>query len=134
MAKQLEFLESVKFYSWLKANSSIWPILKLVIHVPNEGKRSRTAGNKLKMMGMTSGVADYVLLAGGQIPGFNRVIQPLALELKTKEGKMSKAQRDWCDLFVLHGGTYWLCRSAEEAVNITKSHLSLESVSDNDGL
>lgn len=125
MARQLEYLESVKFYSWLKANSSIWPILKLVVHIPNEGKRSKVSGNRLLAMGLTAGVADYVLLAGGQIPGFNRVVQPLAIEMKTAIGELSDKQRAWRRLFEEFGGIYHCCRSAESASRVTKEHLCL---------
>lgn len=126
MSKQLEFLESVKFYNWIKANKSIWPILGLVIHVPNEGKRSKVAGNKLLMMGLTAGVADYVLLAGGQIPGFKHVVQPLAIEMKSNIGELSHAQHKWSSLFKQFGGIYHCCRSAQEAVTVIKEHLRLE--------
>ena len=51
------------------------------IHVPNEGKRSWQTGKQLKRMGMTKGVADFLIFS--QSPRWG---SPVGLELKAVDG------------------------------------------------
>lgn len=64
-----------------------YPLLRHLIHVPNEGKRSRAGGGILKAMGMTPGVHDLLLLAPNGC-GWSG----LSLELKAGREKPTPAQ------------------------------------------
>ena len=56
-------------------------------HVPNEGKRSRKKGFKMKREGMVAGAPDLIVwLAGGR---------SVCIELKTDRGDLSEAQRNF---------------------------------------
>ena len=77
-------------------------------HVPNEGKRSVQAAQKLIAEGLTTGFPDNVFLAPGT----------LVVELKAGRGKQSDAQervQAWCEGF---GVQYELVRSRERFIEI----------------
>ena len=105
MAKSLESLECMKVIQWRDANKLIYPELGLLIHVPNEGRRSVQEGIKLGKMGLTKGVADFLLIS-----------RILALEMKTETGKQTKEQEEFERLIWRFGGEYHLVRSAIECV------------------
>lgn len=114
MAKQLELLESYKVIQWRDANKPIWPELGLLIHVPNEGKRSPQAAISLVKAGLVAGVADFLLLT-----------RLLAIEMKSERGTVSKKQVEFGRLFVQFGGQYHICRSAIECVAIIKKVMGI---------
>lgn len=64
-----------------------YPLLRHLIHVPNEGKRSRAGGGILKAMGMVPGVHDLLLLAPN-----GRGWNGLSLELKAGREKPTGEQ------------------------------------------
>ena len=43
-----ESVEQQRLMQWARMESGKWPELALLYHVPNEGKRSRTAGARMK--------------------------------------------------------------------------------------
>lgn len=112
--KQLELLESYKVVTWRDANRVLWPELGLLIHVPNEGRRSLQAGLSLKKAGLVPGVADFLLLT-----------RLLAIEMKSETGRVSDAQKAFAELFTRFGGQYVVCRSAVECVAIIKKTLGI---------
>lgn len=46
-----ESVEQQRLMQWARMESGKWPELALLYHVPNEGKRSRTAGARMKAEG-----------------------------------------------------------------------------------
>lgn len=64
-------------------------IKKLVIHFPNEGKRTPRYGKMLKDLGMRKGVSD--LLITMQKHGYGGAW----IELKSKDGVLSKEQKEF---------------------------------------
>jgi hypothetical protein len=73
-------------------------------HTPNGGWRSRATAGRLKAEGVMPGVADIVIVWQGRV---------VAIELKTKDGSQSPAQKAWADQFTTAGGAYAVCRSVE---------------------
>lgn len=71
------FLNSIERYH----GGFIW------FHVPNEGKRTKAYGAKLKRMGMRAGVPDIVMV-------FKKG-KTVFVELKTAKGKLSKGQNQF---------------------------------------
>lgn len=68
------------------------PVLKrLVIHFPNEGRRTARFGKLLKDMGMRAGVADLFIGMGRH--GFHGAW----IELKSESGYISPAQKEFLD-------------------------------------
>jgi hypothetical protein len=96
-----------------------------VFSVPNEavGKIRTRAGlgrsANLKLMGLTSGVSDLVVLMNNKI---------FFLEIKTPDGKQSKNQKDFEAEVEKLGFTYYLCRSLDEVIEKFPK-LSIESLS-----
>ena len=65
--KNSEITEQIKLFNWARSVREFIPELKLLHHIPNEGKR--TNGALLKAAGMVSGVPDLSLPVARR--GFN---------------------------------------------------------------
>lgn len=76
-------------------------------HVPNGEKRDKKTAQRLKSMGVQSGVADLCFVIDKK---------PIAVELKTEIGTQSKAQYEYQERFERAGGKYYLARGLEEAI------------------
>lgn len=91
---------------------------KMLIAVPNGGRRDAITGAMLKAEGVLAGVADLILL----IP--NRRYHSLLIELKTKSGTQSKAQKEWQqEVERLGYSKYILVRSIDEFINNINDYL-----------
>lgn len=91
---------------------------KMLIAVPNGGRRDAITGAMLKAEGVLAGVADLILL----IP--NRRYHSLLIELKIKSGTQSKAQKEWQqEVERLGYSKYILVRSIDEFVNSINDYL-----------
>lgn len=118
--KSSEETEQINLFRWATFAENIYPELKLMYHVPNEGKRSAATGSRLKQAGLKSGVPDIVLpVARGGYIG-------LYIELKYGRNKATDNQKKWLrDL----GGQNHLtavCYGWEQAKNLIESYLNLE--------
>lgn len=87
----------------------------IFFHVENEtgGKRSAVYNLTKKVTGKIAGAPDYVFM--------NKEYH-LLIEIKTSDGRQSKEQRafeKWC---IDNGVKYYLCRSAEDAIEILKKY------------
>lgn len=89
----------------------------LLIHVPNGRRRSIRDGVKLKMEGVTAGVADLVLFVPSN--GWHG----LCVEIKTPVGKQSKSQKEWSENVTAMGYKYTISKSVDEFVEIIKEYL-----------
>ncbi len=98
-------------FEWIKWH----PLLKkIVIHIPNEGKRTPSYGRKLKLMGMRGGVWDVLIACArhGYIGAW--------VELKSRDGKLSKAQVEFGKDMQEQNYFCKVCYSVDEAIdNIT---------------
>lgn len=87
------------------------PVLRaLVIHIPNEGKRTSRYGKSLKDMGMRPGVAD--LFIGMPRRGYGGAW----LELKSKNGVLSDSQAEFLDDMAKQNYFTQVCFSIEDAI------------------
>ena len=103
MVKELiptEEEEQQALFRWLAFAGNQKPELLLMIHIPNEGKRSQAAGARLKSVGLRKGVPDLFLpVPKGKFHG-------LWIEMKRLKGsKTSKEQKEWID--ALNGQGYF---------------------------
>lgn len=81
-------------------------------HVPNGEKRSALTAAILVGMGVRPGVADFfVLLPNGR---------SLWIELKTEEGRLSPAQRTFCETCNRLGHAYRVCRTVQQVYNVLR--------------
>lgn len=86
----------------------------LLHHSPNEGllKNSARDGAKRKAMGMRPGFPDFILL----LPHAGKPY--LCIELKTKKGRQSEAQRIYQQHVEACGGAYEIVRSLDEFMTL----------------
>ena len=91
---------------------------KVLIAVPNGGRRDAITGAKLKDEGVVSGVADLVLLKS------NRYYGGLAIEMKKSGGYQSPAQKEWQKECEAAGNKYVVCRSLDEFMKVVTDYLN----------
>lgn len=105
---------------WAEAASGRWPELRLLYHVPNEGRRSMATGGRLRAEGLKSGVPDLCLpSAHGQYHG-------LYIEMKRRQGgRASPEQKEWLAALEAEGYQTALCRGADAAIETITDYLAL---------
>ena len=81
-----------------------------MIHIPNEGLRSRITGCRLKRIGMVPGVSDCFFMKS------NTMYKGLWLELKIKPNKPSKEQRHFLELVNSLGYLGEVCYDLDETL------------------
>lgn len=94
---------------------SLHPSLRnVVIHIPNEGKRTLTFGKSLKDIGMRPGVSD--LFIAMMRHGYGGAW----IELKSKNGVLSDYQKKFLNDMAEQNYFTKTCYSIEEAIEIIK--------------
>lgn len=112
----------IAFFEWAKWQEGKYPELKMMHHIPNGGKRSKTEAAIFKAMGVRSGVPDVFL------PDPRGIYHGLYIEFKSDRGKTSSNQDEL--LVSLQEAGYFVCvlNSLEKAIDITKRYLELPKV------
>ena len=105
-----EAQEQEALFRWAAYAVGRWPQLRLLYHVPNEGRRSVAGGARLKAQGMKPGVPDICL----PVPVGRYAA--LYIELKRKRGgRVSDEQRGWIEALNRAGNRAVVCRGWDEA-------------------
>lgn len=119
--------EQQALFEWASMMSGVHPELKLMYHVPNEGKRSKAAAGILKSMGLKRGVPDICLpVPRGRFHG-------LYVELKrVKGGKATKEQLWWLEQLDRQGYAVTICRGWKQASQNILAYLNLVGGKSND--
>ena len=109
-----EAQEQEWLFHWALLESVKWPELRLMYHIPNEGKRSVRGGAAMKRQGLRAGVPDICLpVPRGGCHG-------LYIELKREHGgRISAEQTEWMERLTAQGYQASLChgwRAAAEAI------------------
>lgn len=114
-----ESAEQQTLFEWARRMEGRWPELALMYHIPNEGKRSRATGARMKAEGLRSGVPDICL----PVPrGGNH---GLYIELKRRRGaKVTKEQLDWVAGLAAQGYVAAVCRGCDEAIDMITRYLA----------
>ena len=117
--KTSEENEQTCLFRWAEFAEVQYEELKLMYHVPNEGKRSRIAGARLKDQGLKSGVPDVCLPTahGGYIG--------LYIEMKVKANKPTENQKQWLRKLREQGHLTAVCYSWEEAKQLIEQYIKL---------
>lgn len=90
----------------------------LILHFPNEGKRSQRYGALMKSLGMRKGVVDlFVTVQRHNFGG-------AWIELKSEQGKLSPAQMNF--LYDMKEQGYYTCAcwSLDEAIKVLEWYLA----------
>lgn len=112
--------EQIWFFSWAKLNSGKWPELELMHHIPNGGMRSKSEAARFKAMGVKRGVSDVFLpVSKGGYHG-------LYIELKAKDGRPEKEQKDWIAAVREQGYYAAVCYGGFEAANLVETYMKGE--------
>lgn len=115
-----EAQEQEALFSWAEIVMHKHPELKLLYHIPNEGKRSKVYGAALKRQGLKKGVPDLCLpVARGGFHG-------LYIEMKRKGEKPSADQLAWIENLVQQHYFATVCEGWEHAARVLLKYLSLE--------
>lgn len=94
---------------WCRAQ----PVLRgLVLHFPNEGKRTKRFGGLLKDLGMRAGVSDLFIAMG------RRGFLGAWIELKSANGKVSSEQQTFIDDMRQQGYFTAVCWSIDETIKV----------------
>lgn len=89
-----------------------------IVHIPNESKRSKAYGAKLKRMGLSPGFPDLF------IPRAVNGSHGLFIELKTAKGKTSEEQRGWILRLRAEGYEAYVCRGYDRTVAAIEYYLT----------
>lgn len=109
--------EQTWLFSWAELNMGRFPELKLMHHIPNGGKRSKSEAARFKAMGVKPGVSDIFLPAPrGKYHG-------LYIELKAKDGKVSKEQKDFLTAVKEQGYCAYVAYGGEEAAKVIEGYM-----------
>lgn len=119
--KSSEGEEQQKLFRWasIASNLLLYEGLELMFHVPNEGKRTRYSGGKMKAGGLKRGVADVCLpVPRGDYHG-------LFFEMKYDKNKLTEEQEKFLRGVKAQGYATWVCYSAEEAIKLITNYYKL---------
>lgn len=119
-AMKSEDTEQIAVIQWAKWNTSRYPELKWLHHVPNGGSRNRIEAAKLKQMGVKAGVADLCM------PYPKGVYCGLYIEMKFGNNRQQETQKEFLADMAAAGHFVATCYSAEEAVSIIEEYLNLK--------
>lgn len=115
-----EELEQITLFHWVKMNTSKYPELELLFHIPNGGHRALSEAKRFKAQGVRAGVPDLFL------PVASDGYHGLFIELKSMSGKASKDQLYWIDELNKEGYLAIICYGWVEAVNKIIKYLDID--------
>lgn len=102
--------------SWFRlSHPNLSPLL---FAVPNGGVRNVVTAARLKKEGVVAGVADLLLL----VPRSG--CHGLCIEMKAKEGRQQKTQKEWQRHVEAQGYRYVVCHSFDDFFDAVKSYLT----------
>ena len=94
----------------------------LFTHCANERKTSPMAGAKLKAMGQSKGVPDFLVFNS------NRTFNGLAIELKVKYNKPTPEQLQWLSNLEKQGWKTLWSRSLDEVLEVIDGYFEITSL------
>jgi hypothetical protein len=119
LPKLLEHGVQSAVVQWATLSQGLYPDLKLLYAIPNGGHRHPAVAVKMKAEGVKPGIPDLHLpvARGGYLS--------LYVEMKTKDGSVSKDQRDVHAGLRAAGHLVQVCKSIEAGVQALKDYLRL---------
>ena len=114
--------EQMAVVKWAELMSHKHRCLKWLYHTPNGGSRNIAEAANLKRMGVKAGVPDLCLpYPSGKYHG-------LYIEMKTDNGRLSAAQREYLSWLNMAGYYAVCCHGAEEAIEVIWGYVNERSV------
>ena len=116
----LESQEQRWLFRWANDMAALVPELELMYHIPNEGKRSRSTGRRIRQEGLRRGVPDICL------PVARNGFHALYIELKrTKGSRVSDDQKSWIEALEAQGNKAVVCCGWNAAADVIEEYLGL---------
>ena len=117
MPNYLEDDIHIAYMEWVRLHSDL---AKVTWHTPNQRNCSPQRGNKLRKMGVLSGVPDiFMAIPKGGYSG-------LFIEMKSPKGNLTPAQKMMLERLNNQGYKAISCRSVDEAITQTKNYLFMD--------
>lgn len=113
--------EQKSLFEWAMLYEGRYPELKMLFHVPNEGKRSKATGAEMVRMGLKSGVPDVVLPVARQ--GYHGLV----IEMKEDRGKLTQKQKEWLRMFSAENWKVLVCWGWDCAADAIAKYLGFEA-------
>ena len=114
-----ESVEQQCLFRWARFSEGAHPELKMLFHIPNEGKRTQQNGARLKREGLKAGVPDLCLpVARGNYHG-------LYIELKRIGEKANENQEQWIRALRAQRYAAYVCQGWDSARRIIEEYLNL---------
>ncbi len=117
---QAELEEQAALIEW--ADKTVIDGIKIgdyLLHIPNEGKRWPKAARDAKRLGVRAGVPDlFLALPRGEYAG-------LWIEMKVKDGKLTKLQEVWLNRLDYAGYRAVCCYGFKQAIDVINTYLAL---------
>lgn len=88
-----------------------------IVHIPNEGKRSKSYGAQMKRAGLRKGFPDLFL------PLARRGFHGFFIEMKADRGKVSPNQITWLKTLKGEGYATAVCYGADEAIKLINKYI-----------
>lgn len=105
-----ESTEQELLFRWADLAAGKHPELRMLYHIPNEGKRSPVTGARMRAEGLRRGVPDICL------PVPRHPFHGLYIELKRRYGsKTTEEQRGWIEALNRCGYRAVVCKGWDEA-------------------
>lgn len=121
--KATESQEQQTLIEWAELQSHKHKELKMLVHIPNEGKRSREYGAELKRMGLRAGFPDLFLAVPKEMNGI--LWGGLFIEMKVKGNRCTENQKKWLRRLSEYGYKAVVCYGADEAIKTIKEYLGI---------
>ena len=112
--------EQIYLFSWAELMMDQHPELRLMHHIPNGGKRSKSEAARFKAMGVKAGVSDIFL------PCARCGWHGLYIELKAMDGKPTAEQLQFLENVTAQGYCGVICYGAEQAIKVILRYLAGE--------
>lgn len=116
-----EQAQQLALFEWVRLHEVRYPILRLCVHTPNGGKRSRIEAQLFRRMGGRAGILDVLCLWAA--PGYTG----LAIELKApgRGNDTSDAQDAMIDMLRNAGWRVAVCTHWSVAARLIAEHASM---------
>lgn len=115
-----ESTEQIWLFEWAAQMAVLrWPELDLMYHVPNEGKRTRATGGRMRAEGLKRGIPDVCL----PVPrcGYHG----LYIEMKRQRGgKVTEEQADKISKLRAQGYRVEICKGFHPAADLIEQYMT----------
>ena len=111
---------------WAAMAAGRWPELRLLFHIPNGGKRSKSEAVRFRAAGVRSGVPDLFL------PCSRGGFHGLWIEMKAMGGRVSREQEQWRKDLLEQGYMCVVCYGADAAIATIEKYMRLKEEERND--